>query len=317
MRKTTTIVAFAAAIMMAGAVAQAQQITAANNGDGNHVRTSGQHNITGAGYTINNLYWGGTATVGQATGSKTITNFHTDVERFGYTFPSPGNFQITNFWLQAGNASKHGASFGSNVAGTVTLNNSSILLNGLESAMKGTNYGVRVESGGTLNTLEFNGGKVENAGTITSMILGGNGFSVSVGTGQANNYSGNGSIGALSFAEGSGQFTIGSLTASSYDLTNADLRYNLTAPIEIGQIGWETIFGTADVLGWNLFANLDIFSGGELLASFNATGREWNGYMVAFDADGINITAIPEPGTLAVLGLGLAGLCLARRRGRK
>jgi len=49
-------------------------------------------------------------------------------------------------------------------------------------------------------------------------------------------------------------------------------------------------------------------------------GQTWNsgtGCFVTFGADGMGTAAITEPATLAILGLGLAGLGYARRRMKK
>lgn len=107
--------------------------------------------------------------------------------------------------------------------------------------------------------------------------------------------------------------------ASDYDISTVDLN-----PLNINNMGWYTIWGVG---GGTMFAEdykLDLGApgynspggGNTAISAYtwdNAQGPQYTNYVFRVGQD----NTVPEPASLAMIGLGLAGLGAMRRRNRK
>ena len=81
-----------------------------------------------------------------------------------------------------------------------------------------------------------------------------------------------------------------------------------------------SLFNGSVGLGSLVFGSLPdpTFTGGFVgigsTISFDSVQIVFNSSVAAYDFDNISANAVPEPGTLALLGIGLFGMGLARRR---
>jgi hypothetical protein len=57
-----------------------------------------------------------------------------------------------------------------------------------------------------------------------------------------------------------------------------------------------------------------VATGGDSFNSASIQTAQYGGFISTEGIDNVRVSAVPEPGSLALLGLGLAGLAFARKR---
>ena len=162
-------------------------------------------------------------------------------------------------------------------------------------------------TGAFVNALEFNSdGTLYAAGGSSLYTLNtGNGASTFVGTisDGGSNFS---SAGDLAFDSNDDLY----MTSTGGDLIR--MNRNTAAATDVGSIGFNSVFGL-DFRNNRLYGAT---SGGQLIELSTATGAgtligNVNPFASTF---GASTSPIPEPATMALLGLGLAGIAVRRRR---
>jgi fibronectin-binding autotransporter adhesin len=189
--------------------------------------------------------------------------------------------------------------------GATTVNAGTLVVNNTTNSGTGT-AAVLVNTGGTLAGNGFIAGAVNIAG----------------GTLAPGNSIDSLDTGTLSFTGGTFLAEINT-TALTADLVNVtgDLNLAGSPALTISDLGSNvalaagTVFTLIDYSGaWNLGTFLDLADDSTFISGMNNFKIDYNDPNFGGTALTLTVQAIPEPGTLALVASGVAGLCLLRRR---